>query len=124
MGNINIISDQRRLNSTEGCFVHYSWTLPSNVTLDTMSHFVVSFNRMHAYNEIINKSWTIYTRAHHVCTCDTHNISVVAIDHCGRPGQSIIHFVNDPEPMTDTMCEPDFVLIRPDTGCASEGVNV
>ena len=100
---VDIISEQTR--STTGCVVRFSWTLPSNVTIDDLSHFMIFLNGEHIGNRtVVNTS--LATKTHPVCTCGTHNISIIAVNRCGLMSNND-HNINDPEQQPDPMCDND-----------------
>ena len=111
---MDVVSDQRRNTTAGGCVVHFSWTLPSNVAVGDLKHFMIFFNGKHIGNQtIINTS--VAMKAHPVCTCGTHNISITTINRCDLKGQSKVYNVEDPdqEPLPDAMCANADLNMKP-----------
>lgn len=84
---VDIISDQREDKTAGVCVVHYSWIPPSNININNISYFMVTFNGTDEKVDKIEET-ILYMRAQPVCTCAAHNISIFAVDQCGRMGPS------------------------------------
>ena len=74
------------------CTVHISWNLPTNIITEAVSHFTVYIDGLEIIN-ITNTTDTLLSTYYPVCSCDDYNISVTAVDQCGREGQSSTVFV-------------------------------
>ena len=121
-GMVDIISDQRRNITAGGCVVHFAWVPPTNIGIDKLAYFIVYFNATHLNNEIITNT-SLAMRAYPVCTCGAHNISITAVSHCLKSGQSRDHIVEDPEPLPNEICATtDTDNMRMNNGdCGNEG---
>ena len=86
-GMVDITSDQREDTTAGGCIVHYSWNSPSNINLNNISHFTVTFNGS-IERVAKNEKTAVYMRVQPVCTCAAHNISIIAVNQCSREGPS------------------------------------
>ena len=102
---VDIISDQRRNTEGGGCMVYISWTLPSNVHLNDLAHFMIFFNGTPNNRiAVTSTNLTVNSILHPVCICGAHNISITAINRCGIIGEIRHHVVKDPEPLPDVVC--------------------
>ena len=74
------------------CDVYLLWNLPSNIAPDDISHFAIYINGTHVanYNEIRNTSEILTMTVYRLCSCGSHNISISAVNRCGRSGRSIL----------------------------------
>ena len=79
-------------DATGQCTVHVSWNLPTNNITEAVSHFTVYIDGLETIN-ITNTNDTLLSTYYPVCSCDDYNISVTAVDQCGREGQSSAIFV-------------------------------
>lgn len=124
---VSLISDQ--WENTTGCIVHYSWIPPRNTNMTNITHFMVTFNGVNKSVDYTGES--VYMRAHSVCTCAQHNISIAAVDHCGRMGPSRNHVISrEPQSLFifDSVCNDTVNPVNPplctdDCECRNEGEN-
>ena len=72
------------------CEVYIAWSLPSNTAPDDISHFTISINGTHVDNETRNTNETLTTIVYSLCSCGSHNISISAVNRCGRSSRSVI----------------------------------
>ena len=101
-GDVPIISDQRK-NSVGGCVVHFSWGPPSDLVIRDISHYKIAINGTPIDDERnITKPFAM--RAHPVCACGAHYISIATVNHCGEVGPNVTEVINYPEP-DDATCE-------------------
>ena len=73
------------LNSSR-CVVQYSWITPNNVNINSISHFMITFNG--ANETVPHTGESLYMRTRSVCTCVGPTISISAVDRCNRVGES------------------------------------
>ena len=89
-GMVYVISDQTE-SKMGGCIVHYSWSLPMNIDKANISHFTVIFNG--TSKRVPNTGGSAYMMEQSVRICASHNITIIAVDKCGRNGQPRNHVV-------------------------------
>ena len=87
---VYIISDQSE-SKMGGCIVHYSWSLPTNIDKANISHFMVIFNG--TSKRVSSTGDDAYMMEQSVRACVSHNITIIAVDRCGRNGQPRNHVV-------------------------------
>ena len=91
-------------NINGGCLVHISWTLPSGFSVMEMKHFLISLNGTPVENVPLNNK-TIIMKALPVCSCDSHMISITAVNSCGNSGRTTSIFVDSPEHFVEERCD-------------------
>ena len=64
--------------------------LQKNIDKENISHFMVIFN---GTAERVSTSDGLYVMEQSVYTCASHNITIYAVDNCGRNGQPRSHVV-------------------------------
>ena len=97
---VDVESDQRENENAGGCVVHYSWRAPTKIDATNISYFVVIFDN--AVKRVSNTNNNVYTMEQSVCTCDSHNISIFAVDVCGQTGPTRSHVVSK---VSNSTCE-------------------
>ena len=80
-----MILDQT-MDAVGNCILHLSWSNPTNIDSNALSHYMLHIDGMDAVNKThtINAPWQLY--AYLVCTCGFHTVSVQAVSRCGRLG--------------------------------------
>ena len=66
------------------CAINISWIPPSNITISDTTHFMIYIDGENVHNVTNSNSDTILSLSHQVSSCDSHNVSVSAVDRCGR----------------------------------------
>jgi hypothetical protein len=105
-----MISNQIQILNSSRCIVHYSWDTPNNININSIRHFMVTFN---GTNETVSTTEdSLYMRARSVCSCATHTVNIAAVDRCNRIGDSIDHVIsNDQVSQLYTQCDDDTDLL-------------
>ena len=97
---VTIASYQRESIADQGCIVLYSWSVStSNIGNDNISHFVVTFDG--TTQKVATTQANIYIILQSVHTCASHNITIFAVDSCGRNGPPQHHVVIEVSNTTD-----------------------
>ena len=112
-----VISNQR-MGTTGRCVVNLSWSSPTNIATSDITHYMVHINGTNIANETQNVHEPLTLATYPLCDCGSHSVSISAVDHCGRMGQSTpnLYVTVDPEPfeLPELLCEDGFVTeIKP-----------
>lgn len=106
----NTTSDQRK-DATGNCIVHLSWSFPNNIATGDVSHFTVYINGTNIINETNNINESLTLAAYPVCSCATHNISISAVNRCGRVSPSTPNItLMDQRPYFPVECSDDTTM--------------
>ena len=90
--NVDVESYQRENENATGCIVNYSWTAPTyNVDMVNIVYFLVVFNN--TAQRVPTTEKNVYSMEQPVCTCASHDITIIAVDQCGQTGPARIHVV-------------------------------
>lgn len=76
----NVTANQKSDN-TGGCLVIIMWSPPSNVAAEDVSQYLVYVNGTKLYEPMP-------PAAYRMCSCGSYDISVNAVNRCGRTGQN------------------------------------
>ena len=79
--------------------IYLSWNLPSNIAPDDISHFTIYIDRTHIANETRSVNESLTVTVYRLCSCGSHNISITAVNRCGRSGRSVFIIVDVQLPM-------------------------
>ena len=117
-----LISDQTK-DAVGNCILHLSWSNPTNIDSNDLSHYMLHIDRINAVNKThtINAPWQLY--AYLVCTCGFHTVSVQAVSRCGSVGANASIDSVDHRNLSSQACaieviEPPESTNTPD-GCTS-----
>lgn len=84
------------------------WSSPSNNAPEDFSHLVVHVSGVHdiVANETRNVNENLTMTVYRLCSCGSRNISISAVNRCGRSGRSVLITVDDqlPRPQLTTQC--------------------
>ena len=85
----NVTVNQRIEEYTErsGCTIYLGWNPPTNIAQDDVSHYIIYINGTKFYSMMTNINRNLILIAFPVCICASHQITVSAVDRCGREGQ-------------------------------------
>ena len=98
-----------RYTGNSSCTISIAWNTPKNIAQDDISHYIIYINGTTNYyilnkTESINQNLILTTFP--VCPCAEHQVSVSAIDRCGREGQRSPSIIPEQDPFSDTeICE-------------------
>jgi hypothetical protein len=93
------------------CTVSIAWITPRNVAQDDVSHYIIYVNGTTNYYVLSNTTTNdpdqdLLLTTYPVCTCAEHQISVSAVDRCGREGERSPNIIPDRDPFSFTVtCE-------------------
>ena len=89
-GNPNV-PQEMITNQTEdkmgNCILYLSWSLPSNIAEEDLSHYMIHLNGSNVVNETHTANSSLQLFAYPVC-CGSHSVSIRAVNRCGRVGPS------------------------------------
>jgi hypothetical protein len=93
-----------QVGSDNNCDLHLSWNVPSNISAEDMSHFIIQINEtsVHRNNEITNNGGSIFT-VYRQCSCGSHRINISAVNRCGSPGENTLSIVEDEVSVSNLM---------------------
>ena len=91
------------------CDIYLSWSLPNNIAPDDISHFTIYIDGTHVANKTRNVNESLIVIVYRLCSCGSHNISISAVNRCGRSGRSTLVTVDDqlPIPQLTIECQYD-----------------
>lgn len=106
----NVIVKQKmeRYTGSSSCTVFIAWNTPINVAQDDISHYIVYINGTSYYtiNKTENINQDLFLTTFPVCPCAEHQVSVSAVDQCGREGQRSPSIIPEQDSFSDTgICE-------------------
>ena len=91
------------------CILQVSWIAPNNIAIQNLSRFIISVtnsSRPTTFNVTSTNNETLFSVSYPVCSCNPHNVSVSAINLCGREGQPSLNIIVDSDPLgRDLVCE-------------------
>ena len=81
-----MVSNQTK-DENRNCFLYLSWSSPPNIAEEDLSHYMIHLNGSNVVNKthIASSSWQSF--AFQVC-CGSYNVSIQAVNRCGRVGPS------------------------------------
>ena len=90
------------------CALNISWSAPNNIAIGDITHYVIyidglGVNMWHNVNNSNNDSFL--SMFFLVSRCASHNVSVNAVDRCGRAGPLSFGSVNPEQFCDESVCE-------------------
>ena len=79
----NITSNLRNDSLTGECTILVAWNAPTNIAVAGVLDYIVYIDGENVVNETSVDGRELTIGAYRVCSCDTHNVSVSAINVCG-----------------------------------------
>ena len=82
------------------CTLFFSWNAPTNIAIDAISHYIVSVNngqKITSFAVNNTNNVILLSTSYAVYTCTTYNVSVRAVDRCGREGSPSRNITVSPE---------------------------
>ena len=102
----NVLSHLRK-DSTGRCILSLTW---NSSTSEDVIHYMVNINGHNIANETSNVNESVILTSYFLCTCNSENIdvSISAVDNCGRIGQNTSHTLSkNPETSNFMVCQDD-----------------
>lgn len=91
-----ILSARQFETYSGNCDIYLLWSLPNNTAPNDTSHFAIYINGTHIADETrnnVNENLTV--TVYRLCSCGSHNISITAVNRCGKSGRSVLITVDD-----------------------------
>ena len=82
------------------CALNISWTAPNNIAMGDITHFMIYINEKNICNKSIGNNDTFLFLSCPVKSCDSHNVSVNAVNRCGREGP-----LSSPRTVRESFCD-------------------
>ena len=90
------------------CMLQISWNTPDNAAMVDVPHFTITINGLNVVNKTYNGNGSLVQVAYALCSCGSQNISISAVNRCGRVGiSSPIIILEDPEPFQQPQCDTE-----------------
>ena len=79
-----------------GCEVQFGWSPLINLDQGNISHYIVYMNETNVLNKIseVDQNKILVSYPVSRSSCATHNVSVSAVNQCGREGQRSRNIIN------------------------------
>lgn len=90
------------------CTLNISWSAPSNIAIGDITHFVIYIigPRVNMQRNVNNSNNDPFLSVFFpVSSCASHNVSINAVDRCGREGPLSFSSVNPEQFCDESVCE-------------------